>query len=103
RLARSAAPTDAARESQRVLLRLRSARRHAAARETLRHASDVGERNRIRRPADQAAKSGPDGGGNESLSVSGWRDQLVLAVIQPRDRSLLRADVRKMQRLHEER
>ena len=45
----------------------------------------------------------PIAGGHEGLSVAGRRDQLVLAVVQSGDRPLLRADVREVQHLHEER
>ena len=45
----------------------------------------------------------PSAGGHEGVPVAGWRDQLVLALVQPRDRPLLRADVREVQHLHEER
>ena len=46
-------------------------------------------------------ESGADAGGHEGLPVAGWRDQLVLAVVQPCDGALLRADVREVQHLHE--
>ena len=36
------------------------------------------------------------------MPVAGRRDQLVLAVVQPGDRALLRADVREVQHLHED-
>ena len=45
----------------------------------------------------------PTPGRHEGVPVAGRRDQLVLAVVQPRDRPLLRADVREVQHLHEER
>ena len=60
RLGRAAAPADAARRPQRVLLRLRSRDRQAAAGESVRQEPDLGERHRRRRPADQAAQSGAD-------------------------------------------
>ena len=46
---------------------------------------------------------GADARRHQGLPVAGWRDQLVLAVVQPGDRALLRADVREVQHLHEER
>ena len=45
----------------------------------------------------------PTPAGHEGVSVAGRRDQLVLAVLQSGDRALLRADVREVQHLHEER
>ena len=57
RLAGAAAQADAARQPQRVLLRLRSPRRHAAAGEAVRQEPDVGQRHRRRRPPDQAART----------------------------------------------
>ena len=74
---------DAARQPQRLLLRLRSARRHAAARQAIRDQPDVGERNRIRRPAHQAAEPGTHAGGHESVPVAGRCNELVLSVVQP--------------------
>ena len=40
--------------------------------------------------------------GHQGVSVAGRRDQLVLAVVQPGDRALLRADLREVQHLHED-
>ena len=54
------AAADAARHAQRLLLRVRSARRQAAAGEAVRQEPDVGERHRRRRPADQAPEPGAD-------------------------------------------
>ncbi len=99
----AAAQADAAREPQRVLLRLRSPGRHAAPGEAVRQEPDLGLRHRRRRPPHQASQPGADRRGHEGLSVAGRRDQLVLAVLQSRDRPLLRADVREVQRLHQER
>ena len=103
RLAGQAAQADAARRPQRVLLRVRSPRRHAAARQTVHQDRDLGERDRSRRPSRQAAESGAVAGRHQGVSVAGRRDQLVLSVVQSRDRPLLRADVREVQHLHEAR
>ena len=40
---------------------------------------------------------------DQGLPLAGRGDQLVLAVVQPADRALLRADLREVQHLHEER
>ena len=77
-------------------------RRQAAACQTVRQEPDVGQRHRRRRPADQAAQPGAVAGGHEGVPVAGRRDQLVLAVVQPRDRPLLHADVREVQHLHQD-
>ena len=45
----------------------------------------------------------PTTAGTQGLPVAGWRNQLVRAVLQSRHRPLLRADVREVQRLHQER
>ena len=62
-----------------------------------------------------ASGIGPDGrpvklpepgavaGRHQGVSVAGRRDQLVLSVVQSRDRPLLRSDVREVQHLHEAR
>ena len=89
-------------EPQRLLLRVRSARRHAAAgeavRENLTWASGIGADGRpIKLPNQEPSR------GHQGLSVAGRRDQLVLAVVQPGDRPLLRADVREVQHLHDQR
>ena len=42
----------------------------------------------------------PSPQGTQGVPVAGRRHQLVLAVVQPADRPLLRADVREVQRLH---
>ena len=81
RLGGAAAAADAARLPQRVLLRVRSRRRQAAAGEAVRQEPDLGERHRRRRPPDQAAEPGSDAGRHEGLSVAGWRDQLVLSLV----------------------
>ena len=100
RLGGPAAPADAARQPQRLLLRVRSRDRRAAAVDAVREAPDVGERHRRRRASDQAAQPEAVTAGHEGVPVAGRRHQLVLAVVHPADRPLLRADVREVQRLH---
>ena len=78
-----AAQAAAARQPQRLLLRLRSRRRHAAAREAVRPQSHLGERHRRGRPSDQAAGTGAGRRRHQGVPVAGRRDQLVLPVLQP--------------------
>ena len=83
-LAGPAAQAAAARQPQRLLLRLRP---HATASCCSRNRSsepDLGQRHRRRRPSDQAPEPGADAGGHQGLPVAGRRDQLVLAVLQSR-------------------
>src|SRR5581483_123368 len=100
-MAGSAAQAAAARESQRLLLRLRSDGREAAAGEAVRPASDVGDGDRRGWTPDQGAESGADAAGHARVPVAGRGHELVFAVLQPGDGTLLRADVREMQRVHE--
>ena len=101
RLARPAAQADAARRPQRLLLRLRSRDRRAAAVDAVREAPHLGQRHRRRRAADPSAEPGAVGRRHQGVPVAGRRHQLVLAVVQPADRAVLRPDVREVQHLHE--
>ena len=103
RVAGAVAQAAVAREPQRLLLRVRSHRRHAAPHQALRPQPDLGERHRRRRTADQAAGTSADRRRHQGLSVTGRRHQLVLAVVQPEHRALLRADLREVQHLYESR
>ena len=51
----------------------------------------------------KVAGTGAERGGHQGVPVAGRRDQLVLAVVQPGHRALLRADVREVQHLYEDR
>ena len=51
---------------------------------------------------DPAAEPGAVARRHQGLSIAGRRDQLVLAVVQPGDRALLRPDLREVQHLHDD-
>ena len=69
----------------------------------IRQESDLGERDWRGRPSHQASQPGTDSRRHEGLPIAGRCHQLVLAVVQPGDGSLLRPDLREVQHLHEKR
>ena len=99
-----AAQAAAAGQSQRLLLRLRPDRRQAAAGQAVRPQPDLGQRHRrgrpsrqdcrIRSPAPRAPRVCPSQDG-----ATNWFSPSY----NPGDRTVLRADLRKVQRLHQAR
>ena len=87
-------------ESQRLLLHPRSHERGTAVGEALCEESDVGERYLSGWPAAAESRSDAVEERYTRLSGGGRRNQLVLDVVQRRDRPLLRADAREVQHLH---
>lgn len=86
---------------QRLFLRLRSHRWQAAPREAIHPQADLGQRNRQEWPSPQAVQPGTNSLRDARLPVAGRSNELVFALAQSRDGTLLRADIREMQRLHE--
>src|SRR5207253_3013008 len=95
--------TAFAGQPQRLFLRTRPDRWKVAPRQAVRKESDLGERHRARWPSHPEPESGTERGGNQSVSLAERSHQLVLAVVQPSDRSVLPADLREMQYLLEAR
>ena len=98
-----AAQTAGAGQSQRLLLRLRSHGRQAAAGQTVRHQPELGQRSRRGRTSRSSCRTWSRARRAPGVPFAGRRHQLVLAFLQSRDRIVLRADLREVQRVHEAR
>jgi cytochrome c553 len=91
---RTAAAAPPARQPQRLLLRPRPDRRAAVPGEALREEAHLGEADRFRRASGLEPRPGAHTRGQRRLPRRGRGHELVLDVLSPRHRSLLRAGAR---------
>ena len=99
-VAGEAAEAPASRQPQRLLLRPRPHERRAPPGEAVREEAHLGAGDRTRWPAGAQPRAGPDSRRPHRLPSRRGRDELVLHLLQPADRALLRADAGEVHGLH---
>src|SRR6266704_2262320 len=89
-------------QSQWLLLRVGPDRREAAAREAFRSEAELGARDWTGWPSGAESGTALVRAGDEDLSVTHWRRELVVRGVRSGDRVLLCSGARKLRHLHAE-